>query len=155
MRFRPLAKSETKTELLVKLFIFASFYGGLLINWVDLFGSPKMPGYHLWLTIMYFSPFLVVLVLNGLEDWELATSYGLVSSLFNDLLYYAVGRALFGFRIDLVEWYKCQLLPVCDKPVCFDFLLFKLKPYPYLMPLSIYARAALVYMLLRRWWEEE
>jgi hypothetical protein len=155
MRFRPLVKSETKTELLVKLFVFTSFYGGLVVNWIDLFGSPKMPGYHLWLTIIYFSPFLVILVLKGLEDWELVISYGLTSSLLNDTLYYVVGKWLFGFRIDLLEWYRCQLLPICDKGVVFDFLFFKLKPYPYLMPLSIYARIAVVYLLLYKWWVEE
>jgi hypothetical protein len=154
MQFRPLAKSETKTELLVKLFVFTSFYGGLVVNWIDLFGSPKMPGYHLWLAIIYFSPFLVILVLKGLEDWELAISYGLTSSLLNDLLYYVVGRYLFGFRVDLLEWCRCQLLPVCDKPVYFDFLLFRVKPYPHLMPLSIYARAIAVYVLLYKWWRE-
>ena len=34
----------------------------------------------------------------------------------------------------------------------FDFLFIKVKPYPYLMSLSNYARAAIVYLFLSRRW---
>jgi hypothetical protein len=151
---KPLSRSESKTELLVKLFAFSSFYGGILINWVDLVFGPPRYGYHLWLTIMYFAPFITVLMLRGLEDWELTISYGLTSSLLNDCLYHAVGRWLFGFDFNLIEWYKCQLLPVCSIDGYFDFLFFKVKPYPYLMPLSIYARVIITYLLLYKWWRK-
>jgi hypothetical protein len=103
---------------------------------------------------MYFLPFIVVFVFRGLGDWELTLGFGLFASLMNDLLYYTVGKWLFGFSVNLVEWYRCQLLPVCDKPLHFDFLFFEVKPYPWLMPLSIYARIALTYLLLRKWWRE-
>jgi len=108
----------------------------------------------LWLTAMYFLPFFIILVFMGADDWELTLGFGLFTSLMNDLLYYVVGKYLFGFGIDLAEWYRCQLLPICDKPVVFDFLFFKLKPYPYLMPLSIYARIVATYVLLYKWWSE-
>jgi hypothetical protein len=101
---------------------------------------------------MYFLPFFIILVFRGLEDWELTVGFGLFTSLMNDLLYYIVGRLLFGFPFDLAEWYRCQLLPVCEKPIEFDFLFFKVKPYPYLMPLSIYTRVAITYFLLSNWW---
>jgi len=153
---KPLVKSESKLGLLATLLLYSFFYGFILINWIDLFASPiHVPGYHLWLTIVYFTPFITVLFLRGLEDWELALSLGLFTSLMNDLLYYIAGRLLFGMHVDLMSFYRCQLLPVCEKPWEFDFLFIKLKPYPLLMPLSIYARVILVYTLLYKWWREE
>jgi len=150
---KPLVKSESKLGFLLRLLLYSFIYG-TFVNWIDLFAGPPIPGYHLWLAAMYFMPFIIVLVFRGLEDWELTLGFGLFTSLMNDLLYYIVGNYLFGFRVDLSEWYRCQLLPVCDKKVVFDFLFFKVKPYPYLMPLSIYARIALTYMLLYKWWTE-
>jgi len=148
-------ESPSKTELMLKLFFYSFIYGTLFINWIDLFASPvHVPGYHLWLTSMYFLPFLIVLIFRGIEDWELTLSFGLFTSLMNDLLYYVVGKLLFGFSINLAEWYKCQLLPICDKPIYFDFLFLRFKPYPYLMPLSIYLRITITYYLLYKWWRE-
>jgi len=150
---RSLSESESKLGFILKLLLYSFIYGAIFVNWIDLFGS-RMPGYHLWLTAMYFLPFFIVLIFRGIEDWELTLGFGLFTSLMNDLLYYIVGKYLFGFRVDLLEWYRCQLLPVCDKGVVFDFLFFKLKPYPYLMPLSVYARMIAVYTLLYKWWRE-
>jgi hypothetical protein len=115
-------------------------------------GPNRVPGYHLWLSFIYFAPFITVLLLYGTRDWELTLGFGLFTSLMNDLLYYVVGRYVFGIPVDLAEWYRCQLLPVCDKPIYFDFLFLRVKPYPYLMPLSIYARVIAVYSLLKGWW---
>jgi hypothetical protein len=153
---KPLVYSESKLVFLLKLFTYSFIYGTIFVNWIDLFvGSNRIPGYHLWLTFIYFAPFITVLLLYGLRDWELTLGFGLFTSLMNDLLYYVVGNYLFGMNIDLFEWYKCQLLPVCDKPIYFDFLFFKVKPYPYLMPLSIYTRAVVTYLLLCKWYLEE
>jgi hypothetical protein len=154
-RLKPLASPESKLGFLAKLLLYSFIYGTVFINWIDLIFGPAKYGYHLWLTAMYFLPFFIVLVFRGIEDWELTLGFGLFTSLMNDTLYYIVGKYLFGFRIDLLEWYRCQLFPVCDKGVVFDFLFFKLKPYPYLMPLSIYARMVVVYLLLYKWWVEE
>jgi hypothetical protein len=117
--------------------------------------SNRIPGYHLWLTFIYFAPFITVLLLYGWRDWELTLGFGLFTSLMNDLLYYIIGRYVFYIPVNLYEWYKCQLLPVCDKQIYFDFLFFKVKPYPYLMPLTIYARAVVTYLLLYKWYIEE
>jgi hypothetical protein len=145
----------SKTDLMLKLFIYSFIYGTVFINWIDLFTSPaQVPGYHLWLTAMYFLPFFIVLIFRGLDDWELTLSFGLFTSLMNDLLYYVVGKQLFGFSVNLIEWYECQLLPVCDKPIYFDFLFLKVKPYPYLMPFSIYSRIIIICLLLYKWWSE-
>jgi hypothetical protein len=155
MCVKPLAGSESRLGFLFKLFLYSFIYGTVFINWIDLFAGPShVPGYHLWLAAMYFLPFIVVFVFRGLGDWELTLGFGLFASLMNDLLYYTVGKWLFGFSVNLVEWYRCQLLPVCDKPFHFDFLFFEVKPYPWLMPLSIYARIVLTYLLLRKWWRE-
>jgi hypothetical protein len=152
---KPLAESESKPVFLIKLFLYSFIYGTLFINWIDLYASPAtVPGYHLWLTAMYFLPFLIVLIFNGIKDWELTLSFGLFTSLMNDLLYYVVGKLLFGFSINLAEWYRCQLLPMCDKLIHFDFLFIKVKPYPYLMPFSIYLRITITYLLLYKWWRE-
>jgi hypothetical protein len=152
---RPLAGSESKLGFLLSLLLYSFIYGAVFVNWIDLFaGPPHVPGYHLWLAAMYFLPFIVVLIFRGIEDWELALGFGLFTSLMNDCLYYIVGKYLFGFRVDLVDWYRCQLLPACGKGVVFDFLFFKVKPYPYLMPLSIYGRAITTYLLLYKWWRE-
>jgi hypothetical protein len=152
---KPLAGSESKLGFLIKLLLYSFIYGMVFINWIDLFASPAhVPGYHLWLAAMYFLPFIVVLVFRSLEDWELTLGFGLFTSLLNDTLYYIIGRYLFGLPVNLSEWFRCQLLPVCDKPFHFDFLFFRLKPYPWLMPLSIYARILLTCLLLYKWWRE-
>jgi hypothetical protein len=152
---KPIVFSESKFSFLTKLFSYSFIYGTIFVNWIDLFvGSNRVPGYHLWLTFIYFAPFIIVLLLYGWRDWELTLGFGLFTSLMNDLLYYIIGRYVFYIPIDIYEWYRCQLLPVCDKPIYFDFLFFKVKPYPYLMPLSIYARIVIVYLLLLKWWRE-
>ena len=153
---KPLTKIDNRLSLLLMLMLYSFFYGFIIINWIDLFVSPRhVPGYHLWLAIVYFTPFITVLFLRGSEDWELTISLGLFTSLMNDLLYYIAGRILFGIHVDLTSFYKCQLLPLCEKPWEYDFLFIKIKPYPYLMPLSIYTRIILIYMLLYKWWREE
>ena len=153
---KPLVFSKSKFIFLAKLFFYSFIYGTIFINWIDLFAGPnRVPGYHLWLTAMYFLPFFIVLIFRGIGDWELTLGFGLFASLMNDLLYYIVGNYLFGLCIDLAEWYRCQLLPICNKQVVFDFLFFRVKPYPLLMPLSIYARIVVVYLLLYKWWSEE
>lgn len=154
-RFKPLSVPGSKLGFFLRLLAYSFIYGTLFVNWIDLFVGPdRVPGYHLWLTFIYFAPFVTVSLIYGLEDWELTLGYGLFASLMNDTLYYAVGRYLFGIPVNLTDWYRCQLLPVCDKPVYFDFLFFKVKPYPLLMPLSIYARIAIVYLLLSDWWRK-
>jgi len=152
---KPVIYSESKLGFLAKLLLYSFIYGTVFINWIDLVFGPAKYGYHLWLTAMYFLPFFIVLIFRGLEDWELTLGFGLFTSLMNDLWYYIIGRYLFGIPVNLPEWYRCQLLPVCDKGVVFDFLFFKLKPYPYLMPLSIYTRIVVVCLLLYKWWVED
>ena len=82
-----------------KLASFAIIYGLLPINWVDLF-NPALPGYHIWLTIMYMAPFALVVLMEGFSLVPLALSLGLLASLMNDLFYYPVGDLFFGMKVD-------------------------------------------------------
>ncbi|MCL4540240.1 MAG: hypothetical protein M1378_11705 [Bacteroidetes bacterium] len=71
--------SSPKQIALIKLIGFAVFYGFLIVNWIDLFGSGA-PGYHVWLILICFAPFDMLLVFQGLKDWQLALGLGLIVS---------------------------------------------------------------------------
>jgi hypothetical protein len=146
----------SKTELLVKLSVYSALYGLLAINYIDLVtpGS-NVPGYHLWLTIQYFAPFIPILFVLGFDDWELALAMGLWGSLYNDLFYAPVGRLLFGRTVDLLEWYSFQFgFKGLQDSWTFNGGFFTFPVTSLLMGLSIHARTALTYALLRKWWLE-
>src|SRR5438445_596747 len=63
--------SSRKQLTLLKLIVFAIFYGFVNINWIDLFAT-SAPGYHIWLILTYMAPFGVLLVLQGRKDVQLA-----------------------------------------------------------------------------------
>ena len=75
---------EGKLQLIIKLFTYATLYGLIMINYIDLI-TPGAYAYHLWLITMYFAPFIVILFIYGFDDWELVISMGLLASLMNDL----------------------------------------------------------------------
>ncbi|MEM4865920.1 MAG: hypothetical protein QXY09_05465 [Acidilobaceae archaeon] len=86
---------ESRKELLTKLLLYSLIYGLIHVNYIDLVvpGS-NAPGYHLWLIILYFAPFIPVLFILGFDDWELLVSMGLIASLMNDLFYFPIGNLL-------------------------------------------------------------
>ncbi len=146
-------RPETKAgQTLVKLLIFALVYGFLNVNWIDLYYN-EVPGYHIWLILAYLAPFGVLIVFQGLKDWQLALSLGLLVSLCNDVGYFFTGDLLFGFHVDLVAWLEGQLGLLGNK-VLFDFQggAFNFPVTSILMGLSIYARVAAVAALLYHWW---
>jgi len=148
-------KGSSRLELIGKLIIYSMLYGLIMINWVDLFPQ-QLPAYHLWLVIMYFAPFGIVVLLRGVEDWELLISLGLLASLMNDLFYYPVGNLLFGFNIDLLEWYKWQLgLYLFDTKWTFKGGLIQFKVSSILMGVSIYLRSIFIVLLCWKWWRDE
>ncbi|MEM4958261.1 MAG: hypothetical protein QXX12_00125 [Nanopusillaceae archaeon] len=53
-----------RRELVVKLVLYSLVFGALHVNYIDLVvpGS-SVPGYHLWLVIHYFAPFITVVAL--------------------------------------------------------------------------------------------
>jgi hypothetical protein len=147
-------RPETKAEqTLVKLVLFALLYGFLNVNWIDLYYN-RVPGYHIWLILTYLAPFGVLIVFQGLKDWQLALSLGLLVSLCNDVGYFFTGDLLFGFHVDLVTWLEGQLGFLGNKVLfyfqggAFDFPVTSI-----LMGLSIYARVAAVAALLYHWWK--
>jgi len=142
---------------LLKLVVFAAFYGIIFVNWIDLFNGGAyiyvVPGYHIWVIIAYMIPFGVLLVIQGRKDWELALSLGLLASLGNDLAYFVVGDAFFGFQVNLLDWYAHQF-GLYGNTTLFTFNggVFSFSVPSWLMGLSIYARIAVVLVSLRRWW---
>ncbi len=142
---------------LLKLVVFAAFYGIVFVNWIDLFNGGKyidiVPGYHIWVIIAYMIPFGLLLVLQGRKDWELALSLGLLASLGNDLGYFVVGDAFFGFQVNLVDWYAHQFGLYGNTTLfVFNGGFFSFAVPSWLMGAAIYSRIAVVLLSLRRWW---
>jgi hypothetical protein len=142
---------------LLKLIVFAAFYGIVFVNWIDLFNGGAyiyvVPGYHIWVVMAYLIPFGLLLVIQGSKDWELALSLGLIASLGNDLGYFVVGDAFFGFQVNLLDWYAHQF-GLYGNTILFVFNggAFSFGVPSWLMGASIYGRIAVVLMSLRHWW---
>lgn len=149
-----LKKEESKANFTTKLLLLAFFYGLFVVNIIDL-TVQGFPGYHLFLTLLYFYPFLVACLVLGFDDWELLIGLGFVSSLMNDLLYAPVGVLLFKKHYDLAEWYLWQLgFRGLDVKWYFDAGFVRVPVSSILMGLSIYARILVSYLVLRKWWRE-
>ena len=145
--------------VLLELIVFAAVYGIVFVNWVDLFNGGAyidiVPAYHIWVIIAYMIPFGVLLVIQGRKDWELALSLGLIASLGNDLGYFVIGDAFFGFRVNLLDWYAHQL-GLYGNTILFIFNggAFSFGVPSWLMGAAIYGRLAAVLLSLRRWWRK-
>jgi len=144
---------------LLKLIVFAAFYGIVFVNWIDLFNGGAyiyvVPGYHIWVVMAYMIPFGLLLVIQGRKDWELALSLGLIASLGNDLAYFVVGDAFFGFKVNLLDWYAHQF-GLYGNTLLFTFNggVFSFGVPSWLMGASIYGRVAVVLLSLRHWWRK-
>ena len=155
-----LGPTNPKQLTLLKLIVFAAFYGIIFVNWIDLFNGGAyiyvVPGYHIWVIIAYLIPFGVLLVIQGHKDWELALSLGLLASLGNDLGYFVVGNAYFGFHVNLLDWYAHQFgLYGSTTLFVFNGGFFSFNVPSWLMGASIYARIAVVAVSLRHWWNRQ
>jgi hypothetical protein len=147
-----LRPTDPRQFVLLKLVLFAAFYGLVMINWIDLFGK-SVPGYGIWLILSYMAPFAVLLVFLGWESWPLATSLGLLVSLMNDVGYYFVGNLLFGFHEPLVPWLLGQLGFDGNQIVTiFEGGTFAWPITSWEMGLSIYLRVLVVSAILYYWW---
>ncbi len=147
-----LRPTDARQFVLLKLILFAAFYGLILINWIDLFGK-SVPGYGIWLILTYMAPFGVLIVFEGWRSWPLATSLGLLVSLFNDVGYFFIGNLIFGFHEPLGPWISGQLgFQGSHIVTTFQGGNFSLDVPSWLMGLSIYARAAVVGLILYYWW---
>lgn len=148
-----LRPTDPRQVVLLKLVLFSLFYGLVLINWIDLFGK-SVPAYGVWLILTYFAPFGVLIVYEGVSEWPLALSLGLLVSLANDVGYYFVGNLLFGFHQDLGPWIEGQLgLKGTQLVTIFQAGAFTIDVESWLMGLSIVLRAVVVSVGLYYWWK--
>jgi hypothetical protein len=148
-----LRPTDPRQFVLLKLVLFAAFYGLILINWIDLFGK-EVPAYGLWLLLTYMAPFGVLIVFEGWTAWPLATSLGLLVSLFNDVGYFFIGNLIFGFHENLGPWISGQLgFEGSNIVTYFEGGRFVLPVPSWLMGLSIYCRAIVVGLILYYWWQ--
>ncbi|HEV2139233.1 MAG TPA: DUF308 domain-containing protein [Nitrososphaerales archaeon] len=147
-----LRPTDPRQLTLLKLILFSAFYGLVLVNWIDLFAT-SAPAYHIWLILTYMAPFGVLIVFQGLKDWQLALSLGLLVSLMNDVGYYFIGDLLFGFHQALVPWVEGQL-GLLGPQLLFTFQggAFTIPVTSTLMGISIYARVVVVALILYHWW---
>ena len=144
--------TDPRQFVLLKLLLFSAFYGLILINWIDLYGK-SVPAYGIWLILTYMAPFGVLIVFQGWRSWPLAASLGLLVSLMNDVGYYFVGNLIFGFHQDLGPWIAGQLGLLGDQVVTFfEAGSFSIAVTSWMMGLSIYARIAVVALILVYWW---
>lgn len=148
-----LRPTDPRQLTLLKLVLFSAFYGLVLINWLDLYGT-SAPAYHVWLILTYMAPFGVLIVFQGLKDWQLALSLGLLVSLMNDVGYFFIGDLLFGFHRALLPWIEGQL-GFQGLQVLFEFQggAFTIPVTSVLMGLTIYVRIAVVSLILYHWWQ--
>ncbi len=147
-----LRPTDPRQFVLLKLILFSAFYGLILINWIDLFGK-TVPAYGIWLILTYMAPFGVLLVFEGWDSWPLATSLGLLVSLFNDVGYFFIGNLIFGFHEDLGPWIAGQLGFHGSQTVTyFEGGNFVITVASWMMGLSIYLRALVVGVILFYWW---
>ena len=149
-----LRPTDVRQLTLLKLILFSAFYGLVLINWVDLYGT-NAPAYHIWLVMTYMAPFGVLIVFQGFKDWQLALSLGLLVSLMNDVGYFFVGDLLFGFHRALLPWIEGQL-GFQGSSILFTFQggLFNIPVTSALMGFTIYGRIAVVAFILYHWWRQ-
>jgi hypothetical protein len=130
--------------------IFSVLYGLFFINYIDIIipGS-SYSGYHLWLAIMYFLPFIPLTIFFP-KNWQLTLGLGLVASLMNDVFYGPV-RNLIGVPVDLTWYYSQWLIPGNTTLFQLNLGFIVIPVLSWMMALSIYARIPIVYFLLRAW----
>jgi hypothetical protein len=137
---------EGKLHFLV---VFAVLYGLVFINYIDIASSGLSSGYHLWLVLMYFLPFVGFSMLN-LKNWKLTLALGFTASLMNDVFYGSI-KYLMGTPYDLTRYYNLWLIPQ-NTPLFNLNLGFTVVPVlSWMMALSIYLRIAVVVGLLWSW----
>jgi uncharacterized membrane protein HdeD (DUF308 family) len=147
-----LRPTDPRQITLLKLVLFALFYGLVLINWIDLYRK-HVPAYGVWLILTYFAPFFVILIYEGFRHWSLVLSLGLLVSLANDVGYYFVGNLLFGFHKDLPKWISGQIgLDGTTTVTYFQAGVFSIPVESWMMGLSIFLRAVVVTAGLYYWW---
>ncbi len=147
---------QTKTRELIQALnkkfnayiLFAIIYGLVFVNYIDNI-SGGYSGYHLWLVIMYFFPFIALSIFFD-KNWELTLGLGVVVSLMNDVFYGAV-RSIMGLPINLNYYYHAWLIPGNATLFTLNLGFAVLPVISWMMAISIYARIIASFFLLRSW----
>jgi hypothetical protein len=130
--------------------ILSILYGLIFVNYIDnIISGGLYGGYHLWLTIMYFFPFLI-LTISFPRNWQLTIGLGLLASLMNDV-FYGLIRSFMGYPLDLNWYYNLWLIPSGTLLFHLNLGIAVIPVYSWLMSLTIYVRVLLVVVLLWRW----
>jgi len=132
------------------LVVFAVLYGLVFINYIDLASSGLNYGYHLWLALMYFFPFIGFSMLN-LRNWKLTVGLGFIASLMNDVFYGLIRNLVGMSSTDLVHYYELWLIPSNTPLFQLNLGITVIRVFSWMMALSIYGRIILIYVLLRTW----
>jgi hypothetical protein len=139
--------TQTAKKKTTWLILFAVVYGFVFINYIDIITpGGNIEGYHLWLVLMYFTPFAILSVLD-IKNLKLTIGLGLLTSMMNDV-FYGVMRNVMGAPYDLGKYYNLWLIP--QGTVLFNLNLgFATIPVQsWMMAASIYMRVAAVFFLL-------
>jgi hypothetical protein len=132
------------------LIAFAVIYGLVFINYIDIISPGGLDyGYHLWLVLMYFLPFMALLI-SDLKNWKLTVGLGLLVSLMNDIFYHLV-KYSFGMNVDLLNAYSLWLVPQNRVLFNLNLGLAVIPIASWMMASSIYVRIAITFITLRRW----
>jgi len=157
MRVFRLGRGVRLHRNVLKMVFLAFIYGLVSINYIDFYPHHPVIGswYHLWLAGQYFVPFVVIMLLFGLGEWEVVASLSLLVSLMNDLFYAPMGLLFGVWSGDLLDWYLWQLgFRGFDSRWWFQGGFFSFPVSSILMGVSIYVRVLLVIGLMWKWSRE-
>jgi len=130
--------------------ILSSLYGLVFVNYIDnIIPGGFYSGYHMWLTVMYFFPF-IILTITFPKNWQLTVGLGLLASLMNDV-FYGLVRSLMGYQTDLTRYYQLWLIPSGTHIFDLNLGSVTIPVYSWLMSLSIYGRIPIIILLLWFW----
>ncbi len=133
---------------MTKFEIFTILYGIIFINIYDC-RFPRFYGYHFFLLIVYVAPYIPLLLIRKIDIFNLIW-LGILISLFNDIFFFFIARALGARGFDIVWYYSNWLIPQKTYLGRWDFLFFKLDVYSWMMAVSIHAR--ILFLILTRSW---
>jgi hypothetical protein len=130
--------------------ILSALYGLVFVNYIDnIIAGGFYSGYHMWLTVMYFFPF-IILTITFPKNWQLTVGLGLLASLMNDV-FYGLVRSLLGYPTDLTRYYQLWFIPSGTHIFDLNLGAVTIPVYSWLMSLSIYGRIPIIILLLWLW----
>ncbi len=141
--------TEVLEGKLYPLIVFAVMYGLIFVNYIDIASSGLSYGYHLWLVLMYFLPFIGFSIFN-FKNWKLTIGLGLIASLMDDVFYNVI-RYSIGINVNLSHYYNLWLIPQMVPLFNLNLGFVIIPVMSWMMAASIYIRIAMTYVLLKDW----